>query len=155
MREKSRLCSWATLNPLQSGFWAVLLPQILPIWRRPCSLMMRARCELKQQNDFVRSRQATQRPKTVMQREQYSPNSTQRRASRFIAVTFSWSAQLKIPEYWIASMAIVQYEGTSDMTKSATERSPARMPARPESNPVPNRPSKPAITKFGASEANI
>ena len=70
MREKSRLCNWATLNPLQSGLRAVSLPHVLPIWLRPCSLMMRARCELKQQNDLVRSRQATHLPKTVMHFEQ-------------------------------------------------------------------------------------
>ena len=70
MREKSRLCSWATLKPLQSGLRAVSLPQVLPTCARPCSLMIRARCELKQQYDLVRSRQATHLPKTLMQLEQ-------------------------------------------------------------------------------------
>jgi len=72
---------------------------------------------------------------------------------RVIAVTFSSLPQERIPEYWIASMAMVQYEGTSEVMKSATDRSPARIPASPESNPVPNRLSNPVITKSGASEA--
>ena len=61
-------------------------------------------------------------------------------------------ARARIPEYWIASMAIVQYEGTSAMMKSLTARSPASSPARPESRPVPNSASKPVMANPGASD---
>ena len=61
-------------------------------------------------------------------------------------------AMAGIPEYWIANIAMVQYEGTSAMMKSLTARSPASSPASPESRPVPNSASKPVIAKSGASD---
>ena len=52
----------------------------------------------------------------------------------------------------MASIASVHGPGASEITKSATDRSPASIPASPESKPVPNRASNPLTTRLGASE---
>ena len=71
-----------------------------------------------------------------------------------MAVTFLRSLQHKIPEYWIASIASVQYGGTSEMTKSATDRSPARMPGESGIEAGAKQGLEAGHHKVGASEVN-
>ena len=54
----------------------------------------------------------------------------------------------------MASMAMVQGPGTNEVMKELTDRSPAIRPASAdEPPPAPKSPSKPAITRSGASDA--